>query len=350
MRLAVVCMLAFCACPTASLPKLDAGTVEPDRDAGAPLDCPEFFIEPAELDFGCVLRGETLTISQPDFLGGTPEPFSSPEFVVDDAGIHFTPTASREFSASALLFLGRCVIGRQRVVGVGVGSVVSWNPAAIDFGYVVPGETRTASVTLTNCAIEPVTVRQLSTSSPVFSVDAGSVTIPPSRREPTGELINGERRLELVFAPQSFGPAQSTLSGETAIATQPMIAVPLIGVGGGPIIEVNPLMLDFGAITMVTTRSVTIRNVGTQPRPPDSRVNLHLGGVDGGPPFYALDPPDCGTLMLGGAYAPGQGLDTVTSVPLAVTLQPTGMPRTCTLHIFSNATNDTDVEVAITAQ
>lgn len=352
MRFGVIAMLLLCACPTPSQPRVDAGTVAPEKDAGPIFDCPETFIEPADIDFGCVLPGETLTIAHPDLLGATPEPFSSPEFVLDDAGLHFTPTAAREFSASALFFSGRCVMGRQRVIGVGVDSVVSWSPPVIDFRYVVPGETRTANVTFSNCSIEPLTIERLTTSpAMVFRVDAGSFTIPPSRREMTGELVNGERRLEIIFAPTAFGPQQGSVTGETSVATQPTLSVQLLGEGGGPIIDVSPLVLDFGAVTTLTTRNVTVRNIGTQPLPPDSRVNLHLGGgADGGPPFFALDPSDCGSVALTGFYAPGQGLDTLNSVMVSVTMQPTGMPRMCTLHIFSNATNDTDVEVAITAQ
>lgn len=350
--LAVVLTLLFCGCPTASLPKPDGGNSQPDEDAG--IACPEGFIEFPLIDFGCVARGDSALISQTDTFSLTPGLPTSPEFTVDGPSIRFAPTEERDVQATLLFFKGPCVLGRQRLRGTGVGQVVSWTPALVDFGYVNPGSTRTSSVTFKSCSLQPVPIGQLVTregTSPsnTFVVDAGSLTIPAATRDAvTGAIIDAEQRLDLSFTPANNGPLQGQLTGITPLTTQGMFSVLLRGVGGGPIIEVMPSALDFGTVTMATTQVITIRNVGTRPTPVDPRANLHLG-VDGGPPFFELAPALCGSVAMS-AYDPVDGIDTTGSVTLSVTLQPAPMPRTCTLHVFSNDPNRPDVEVAITAQ
>lgn len=355
---AAVCLvLAFSACPTASLPP-DGGSTHGDEDAGSMIACPEGFIELPRIDFGCVARGDVRTMPLPTLPGAAFGEFESQQaigiFSATDAGVHFAPTEERDFIAIAHVFRGPCVIARQRVMGSGVDAVLKWTPALVDFGYANRGTTRTASVTFRHCGFEPVTISQLeiregTIAASTFAIDAGSLTIPAATRDViSGQIVNAERQLELSFTPAGLGPRQGSLVGATALATQSIVSVQLRGVGGAAIIDVMPTTLAFGVVTMPTTQTVTIRNVGTRPSPADPRANLHLG-VDGGPPFFELAPASCGSVMMS-TYDPSNGIEVMDSVTLSITLQPAAMPRTCTLHVFSDDPNTPDVEVAITAQ
>src|SRR6185295_8931083 len=105
--------------------------------------------------------------------------------------------------------------------------------------------------------------------------------------------------LPITFKPRSLGQLDASVSGDTALPSQPKVACAVTGKGGGPDIELKPSgVLDVGAVPFFSsapqpffvTRKMTIQNLGSAPMPPDVRANLKLG-VDGiAPPYWRVTP------------------------------------------------------------
>lgn len=346
LALSVVVVVLLTACPGPQ-DRVDAG-----NDGGGGPACPEFVLSPPLIDFGCGARGEVMTLPFPD-AGATPGAFASTAFTLDDAGLHFSPPEALDYTATIPLYRGECLLGTQRVIGTGVSGVLSWAPTLVDFGYVRPGLSKRAGITFNSCSTVPLALSDAATregTSPslVFGLDAGSLSIPGATRSDAGVLVNGTLTLEVSFSPTVVGPRQGQLVLASPLASQPGLSVTLRGVGGGPEVEVTPASLDFGVVSMASTRVVTVSNIGTPGQPPDPRANLFLG-IDGGQPYFELTPGTCGAVTMA-SYNPTNGLSTGDSVTLSVTLQPAPAPRMCTLHVYSTDLLTPDVAVVITAQ
>jgi len=338
----VVLLISACTSPS------DARPPQPD----ARSSCPTQHTDPPPIDFGCEELYATSSIPFPDG-GATPGALTGTGFTLTESGLQFTPVEVREYTGSIPLLRDGCVVGTQRLLGTGSDSVFRWTPAIVDFGYLNLGKTRRERVTFTTCSTLPVELSNLGTregsqTSMVFGFDAGTTAILAATRATNGTLISGQLTLEVTFTPAVFGPRAGQLVASTTVQTQPMTSVTLRGVGGGPVISVTPTQLDFGAVTAPTTQTVTIRNTGTQPGPPDPRAHLFLG-IDGMQPYFELTPGDCGTVTLG-PYDPTVGLSAGQSVSITVELTPAAAPRTCTLRLFSTDRDNPVNEVTITAQ
>ena len=53
-----------------------------------------------------------------------------------------------------------------QLVGTGVGSVLSWDPSILDFGYVTPGVEVTSELTFSNAGPTDVQLSQIKTLTP----------------------------------------------------------------------------------------------------------------------------------------------------------------------------------------
>jgi hypothetical protein len=319
-----------------------------------------------DLRFGAVTVGTSRTLtysvdnstSQP--LDVTITPSTGAEYTVAGAtgtlsvapgqratvNVTFAPVSAGQLLAS--LRVRRAATCPERsalLIGRGLSTSLEWDPTTIDFGYVPPGTTATQPVLFRNGSSQDVTLTNLqlregSFPSTVFTRTTPSASIVvPAYSDSTAEFLG--------FRPAVLGPRLATLSF-TAPAGPATIA--LRGIGGGPRIGA-PATLDFGRVPLFAgamppssqTRTLTVRNVGSSPVPPDPRANLVLGTVFSGRPgqlpLFELIP---GPNTSAGEFSvvvnvPPTGLDTKTPGTIIVTLTPSSLGmKSAELRIFSN--------------
>jgi hypothetical protein len=260
--------------------------------------------------------------------------------------VTFSPTAAGQLLSSLRVRRAPTCPERSAFLsGRGLSTNFEWDPTSLDFGYVTPGTTATQPVLFRNGSSQDVTLTNLllregSLPSTVFTrVTPSASIVVPAYSDSTAEFLG--------YRPAVLGPRTATFSF-TAPMGQATIA--LRGVGGGPRIDA-PATLDFGRVPLFAgaippssqTRTVTIRNVGSSPVPPDPRANLVLGtvfsGTPGQLPLFELIP---GPNTSAGEFSvvvnvPPTGLDTRTPGTIVVTLTPTSLGmKSAELRIFSN--------------
>ncbi|MHB8876057.1 MAG: choice-of-anchor D domain-containing protein, partial [Myxococcaceae bacterium] len=351
---------------------------------------------PNKLDFGKVPTGETFELSYevkntaPVIAAGfVGEPYSSTgdhnafghapgspigAFTTPAGGttrvtFTFSPTDLHVYEAQVKLRASaQCPEGLVTLTGEGVDQILTWTPATLDFGYVSPGVTSTREILFTNIGRIPVNLTNVRTGSPNdFGVVAGAGGDPTKFTVPGGGVPTP---MTVVCRPSSLGPKDSVLNFNTGLVKPPQGAPALKCYGGGPHITVIPRpTLAFGKVGYFANanpapsvvRKVRVMNTGTRPPTPDPSLNLRLGQVTpAGPgqmPLLALQPT--GTTVAGefsvalGPYSPGVGLEAVAGrnfVDITVTLTPQSVgPKTATLTIFSNDSNEPAVEIEISA-
>jgi hypothetical protein len=142
--------------------------------------------------------------------------------------------------------------------------VIEVTPAAVPFGQVELGQTRTLGVRITNVGNAPLTMNDVSlTGGPytlVSMITAGQVFAPRDSQE-----------VQITFAPTVVGAAPaSELLVRSSDPARPEVRVPLSGEGttrAVPIIRVVPNPVAFGQVPRGTnaSRSVTVHNDGSAP-------------------------------------------------------------------------------------
>lgn len=165
-----------------------------------------------------------------------------------------------------------------------------------DFGGVPLGETGTVLIQIANVGGLPLTVIQLSVDDPQFTVNSqGPFTFPPGNFWAVG----------VSFTPHTPGPADGVLTIETDDPNQPIVDVPLTGVGQAGQIELQPTRLDFGPVEVDRreTSTIVIRNAGN--------VDLTVRVAPDTGPAFTVDVPGQFTLSPGAARE-----ITVTFAPL----------------------------------
>ncbi len=145
------------------------------------------------------------------------------------------------------------------VSGVGVKAWVEVNGAAIDFG----------NVPLENVAIRELELRNPgSVDSPLHfefvgtDADQFSSGVAQDTVLKPGETL----ALPVAFKPTRLGSAEAALRVAVCEGCEPAV-VSLSGAGIAALLEVSPLRLDFGRVSIGATaeESITVRNQGTEP-------------------------------------------------------------------------------------
>lgn len=377
--------------------RLLATNAAPTRDAanltltGTRADCEA----PGGIDFGVVVRGDSLTQSltftnsRPvetqlhvsDLVGegfafangsshGT---FTLAAGAKREVSVAFAPTAARAYSGTLDLATERCGPMRVRLSGHGVDSVLTWTPATVDFGYAPSGRTAVRDVTFENLGLKPVQLSSLgvfegSSPSDVFRASVSALTVPPATRDAAQALVPGKATVRLSFAPTGSGARTATIRATTDIANPSSVVVPLRGVGGGPVLRVAPSPLDFGQVAWFAgasppsfaTRQLTLQNEGIRPGPADPAGNLRLGTADGAgrftQPYWEVTPMNAnsssGELCIGtfdelsgtctgelraGSYDPAVGIVAGASVAIPVRVTPASLGvKAWQVKVFSN--------------
>jgi hypothetical protein len=114
--------------------------------------------------------------------------------------------------------------------------------------------------------------------------------VPHGYRDPDGgTIVPGSVTVKFSFKPTVLGRKEATFKGTTTLESQPLLGIPMRGVGGGPDIDVTPSgTMDLGRVAYfpnattpsAATRMLSVKNVGTRPTPPDPKGNLKLGTGD----------------------------------------------------------------------
>jgi hypothetical protein len=386
---------------------------------------------PDTLDFGAVATGDTfkraITIENDSPLpavasagaitsnSGDDHDFmyaaesATGDFSIDtglkrDIVIAFKPTESKDYVAFVKVRAAeQCPEVSVKLLGQGVDQVLSCVPNPLDFGYVTPGLSTQAELTLSNSSLLPISLtaaaaRSGTVLSPDFKLlGADAITVPGATREvqPDGSksLVAGTVKVQLLFQPTLLGPRTASVSATTMLEKQPQLQCPLKGVGGGPDIDVRPgSSLDFGRVPyfatapkpFFVTRKITVQNVGTLPNPPDPRANLHLGSgtqANNWPkPYFRVVPKNTDSLeseicvglfddvnfpaspcrndlpLTGpGRYDPGVGIVAATGmsmldVPIRITPTSANKSMEWDVVILSNDPDEPEVTVNVKAQ
>ncbi|MFN7134913.1 MAG: choice-of-anchor D domain-containing protein, partial [Myxococcales bacterium] len=227
-----------------------------------------------------------------------------------------------------------------RLQGVGVDQVLTWEPRALDFGFVNPGTRVTRELTFTNAGNLPVRVSDLLLADRTgkFELEAGT----PAELEIAA--AGGQARVTLAFKPATLGAHTTTLAFKTDAARLPTGNATLRGYGGGPDIDVSPTRLAFGAVGVGThqLRRVTVANTGSD-APATTEDNLKLRAV-----WHEWEPATGHgfTAQLDGY--PTEGLRAGASADVRVRFAPTGFGvQEAKLRIFSNDPDEPVVEVEV---
>ena len=319
------------------------------------------FDAPGPFDFGAIVPGATANLPfelspSTSRLRYTNEVVEGPAFSRLGTDLVFRPSTVGRFTGVVRLD-ARDAPGcepravRASLIGDAVSATLTTTPV-VDFGFVPPGRSKTIDLPLENVAFTPAVTSGFTTAATTFSVDApdgGSLLVPRGTRDAmTNALLPGGAFVRLRFSPTDAGTHLGALDFATDVAAQPQLRVSLRGVGGGAVAAVSPESVDFGTLTMSSTRALRLSNVGTRPLPPDPRAHLFLG-LDGGLPYFELRHVSGATgtvsVTMTTPYNPAVGIAALTDV----TFQVTALPGTSAndLHLYSTDLAQPDLVVPI---
>jgi hypothetical protein len=182
--------------------------------------------------------------------------------------ITFRPTVAgtRERGEFTFQACSACPLQRVTLDGVGIDQGFRCMPPDLDFGLVNPMSCLTKTVSCENVANEQVSIvdwglGQGAGSSPDFTVeDFGAVAVLAE-----GDTID----VDVTYCPTDLGNDSGLLAIETD-NTDPrrkFVTVQLSGNGGGPDIDVAPIVLNFGQVSLIAParRTLSIANLGFAP-------------------------------------------------------------------------------------
>jgi len=149
--------------------------------------------------------------------------------------------------------------------GVGIESGFRCDPEQLSFGQVNPGSCLTKSVACENIANEQVTIVDWGaslTGAVATSDDYEVEAFTQARVLGEGDSID----VSVTYCPATLGSDEGLLVIETD-NTDPRrkyVTIPLDGTGGGPDIEVQPPVLNFGQVSLIAParRTISVQNVG----------------------------------------------------------------------------------------
>jgi hypothetical protein len=247
--------------------------------------------------------------------------------------LQFRPDRLASFTSSiSVTPCPTCSPRQINLTGRGVDKLLIVQPEALDFGELRLAAQATQPFTVTNISKTPVSLDALtfSGSADLSATLAGST--PPRTLGP-GETVSGTA----VFHPQNLGVQQTQASFRASDGGPGLLA--MTGTGIGPLLQLKPKALFVGATAIGTTRTgtVTVTNVGVDPRnvAPLSLTAVYVDRNDG---TWSVQG---GAMMVG---APGSKVD----LPVSFTPVVPGRSQ-ATLVIESNDGIHPRVEVPLSA-
>ena len=242
-----------------------------------------------------------------------------------DLTLYFSPqsqsqTTGTRIGALEILSDSSSSLDFISLIGAASPSFLTLNPAALDFGTLLLGNTGTLPLQITNTGTNPVTFNTVSATGD-YTASSGSCPTPG------GTLpIASSCTLQISFTPTAIGTRAGTLSLATSATNVPLIAA-LTGIGVQSHLQIAPATLNFGNIAVGSPAilSFTLTNTGNAPI-----TGIALATSPGD---YAITLPCNLTTLAPGAACP----ITVTFTPTAIGL------RTANLTITSSATSSPDL-------
>ena len=238
-----------------------------------------------------------------------------------DLTLYFSPQATgTRIGALEILSDSSSSLDFISLIGAATPSFLTLNPAALDFGTLLLGNTGTLPLQITNTASNAVTFNSVSATGD-YTASNGSCPAPGATLP-----IASSCTLQISFTPTQTGSRTGTLSLNTSASNIPLVAA-LTGIGAQSHLQIAPATLNFGNIAVGSPAilSFTLTNTGNAPV-----TGITLATPPGD---YAITVP-CNLTTL----APG------AACPVTVTFTPTAIgPRTATLTITSSATTSPDL-------
>ena len=252
---------------------------------------PRLQVDPASLDFGNVVIGQSRTLSLSIRNGGTATltvssvVSSSPRYTVESVlpltvtpgstqqlQIRFTPAAAATGAQTATLTVSSndSLTGPVIVSLTGIGAStelpkvrIDVSPQALDFSDVNSGQIKDLTIQIRNLGVDPMTVTSATVSNSRFQLLSANF--------PLTVLPSGLSVLQVRFAPAVAGLQAGTLTINSNDTANPAVNVALRGVGVGtaasPRIVVSVTNLEFGPVRIgqLSEHTFEIRNTGVAP-------------------------------------------------------------------------------------
>ncbi|HWV37210.1 MAG TPA: choice-of-anchor D domain-containing protein [Vulgatibacter sp.] len=155
--------------------------------------------------------------------------------------VTFSPLERKEYLAHMRIRgCERCQWRLVTLRGTGARRILEASREDVDFGAALPGFSREATVILTNAGDVPISFGGISLDGNGASSFEVRLVDPPEALE-----VGASIELRASFSPMELG----TFTANLLIAAEDgdvLARIGLSGVGGGPMLEVTPAVLDFG--------------------------------------------------------------------------------------------------------
>lgn len=168
-------------------------------------------------------------------------------------------TIAQIFSALEIVSDSSTALDFVSLTGTATPSTLGLSPAALDFGSVLVGSSRTLPVTLTNYSRMAAVFRSITVADDYSS--SGDCPASGSQLSPAAKCT-----LQITFKPSQQGVRGGAATIATSLTTLPL-AVNLTGLGTQPHLLANPGSLSFGDVALGSSASLTfsLTNSGTAP-------------------------------------------------------------------------------------
>ncbi|MBI4822557.1 MAG: choice-of-anchor D domain-containing protein [Deltaproteobacteria bacterium] len=168
-----------------------------------------------------------------------------------------------------------------KIHGEAIGSILSLEPALLDFGNAPIGQTTSKEIVLKNDGESPVEIRTLSV------VGSSEFSATPATAVPV-QLAGGARlQVAVDFLPRQSAVASAQLVVTTSDPAVPELRASIEGIGQGPLFLVQPNTIDFGILvdTRPSRRALLLLNAGS------SEVRVLGVSISGDREFTMVDIP-----------------------------------------------------------
>ena len=204
-----------------------------------------------------------------------------------EASVFFQPDNEGEFNGTftvisddpSLVHSRGRVIVRLSGIGYFTPADIDVSVEGLDFEGVVVGESSTLAFTIANLGQLPLAVEGVVLEGEYYSSDA-------ERGFEIGR--DGEMAVEITFAPEMRGDFDGMITILSNDEDSPEVMVSLAGMGLAPVIDVDPLAIDFGRVFIdeEDNREIVITNEGD--------ADLIIAELILDNEAYSFDPPEQG--------------------------------------------------------
>ncbi len=197
--------------------------------------------------------------------------------------VMFLPDDEGEFNGTLTIVSNDPDDGEVSVDLVGVGFFtppeIEVSDDALDFEGVVVGQTGTMEFTIANVGQLPLEIEEFALEGQYFSTEQEDEFVI----ERDGELV-----IEVNFAPELRGDYEGMITFETNDDDTPEVTIDLVGAGLAPVVDVDPMAIDFGEVFVdeEDNREIIVTNNGD--------ADLVISDLVLDNDAYSFEPPEQG--------------------------------------------------------